>query len=190
VKRFNHCVTRTGKNPNFTTGAKPTHDYDTLATKYQLTPDQLTFIAQTVGWGEGKTGDGEQQYQTLLSPTRVGDNNCVITTGPLASLPPRVHQNAAFLDALMVQREVNRLKGEAGLRFTHAQILEIIRVRHEIEIHPVQFQRVKKRFCSMPRDGLPYHHASVVGLIVETLKGTKGLPSEYTVSPILDAVLE
>jgi hypothetical protein len=96
-------------------------------------------------------------------------------------------QDAYFIEALFVQLEINRLKDglENRLRCTHQQLLEIIRRRHNTEICLRQFQRVKMRFCSLAREGRSYHHATKVELLVETQKGTPGLPSEYELADIV-----
>jgi hypothetical protein len=96
-------------------------------------------------------------------------------------------QDAYFIEAIFVQLEINRLKDglENRLRCTHQQLLEIIRRRHNTAICPRQFQRVKLRFCSLAREGRSYHHATKVELLVETQKGTPGLPSEYELADIV-----
>jgi hypothetical protein len=45
--------------------------------------------------------------------------------------------------------------------------------------------RLKMRFCSLAREGRSYHHATKVELLVETQKGTPGLPSEYELADIV-----
>ena len=118
-------------------------------------------------------------------PLHEGDDNTTL----LDAFPVSLRSSAYFIESLFVQLEINRLKGENGFRCTHQQLIHIIKQRHGLELDPRQFQRVKMRFCCYPREGRPYHHASKIELLVETLKGTKGLPSEYELAPLLADVL-
>ena len=120
----------------------------------------------------------------MSSPLRNGDDTSFWNP------PVALQHSAYFIEAVIVQRKINRLKAEDGLRCTHQQLIDIIKQRQGVEIDPRQFQRVKMRFCSMPREGRSYHHASKIELLVETLKGTPGLPSEYEITPPLVAVLD
>jgi hypothetical protein len=104
-------------------------------------------------------------------------------------LPPT--QDAYFLEAVLVHLAIDRLKDglQNQLRCTHQQLIEIIRRRHNMEIDPRQFQRVKLRFCSLTRDDGSHHQAIKTELMVETQKGTPGFPSEYQLADNILAVV-
>ena len=192
-------MNRTIKNPKFTNHCQPTRNYEQLTTEYQLTQPQLEFINTICPPNQHKCGNRETQtpeQTTNSSSTRVEDEFVVSDTAPnttgrinLMYYPYRTRSAVAFIEALLVQWMVKQVTGECILRFTHRQLLDIVRIRHGLEIGDRQFQIVKMRFCSMPRDGWPYHHATQVELIIETLKGTQGIASEYTPAPIFAAVL-
>jgi hypothetical protein len=172
---FNDRVVRTLKDPDLQLGSKSTYDYAEIINNYQLNPQQLDTIQQILQ---------PQNQNQLSSPLRNGDDTS------FWNLPVALQHSAYFIEAVIVQRKINRLKAEDGLRCTHQQLIDIIKQRQGVEIDPRQFQRVKMRFCSMPREGRSYHHASKIELLVETLKGTPGLPSEYEITPPLVAVLD
>ena len=179
-KAFNYCLNYTLKNPRLQIGTRPTTDPTTTIGSYQLTAGQLNLVKQVLQMGKRKGGEG-----STCHPLHEGDDNTTL----LDAFPVSLRSSAYFIESLFVQLEINRLKGENGLRCTHQQLIDIIKQRHGLEIDPRQFQRVKMRFCSLPREGRPYHHASKIELLVETLKGTKGLPSEYELAPLLADVL-
>jgi hypothetical protein len=172
---FNDRVVRTLKDPDLQLGSKSTYDYAEIINNYQLNPQQLDTIQQILQ---------PQNQNQLSSPLRNGDDTS------FWNLPVALQHSAYFIEAVIVQRKINRLKAEDGLRCTHQQLIDIIKQRQGVEIDSRQFQRVKMRFCSMPREGRSYHHASKIELLVETLKGTPGLPSEYEITPPLVAVLD
>ena len=172
---FNDRINRTLKDPDLQLGSKSTYDYTETIRNHRLTPEQLETIQSILQ---------PQNQNQLSSPLRNGDDTS------FWNLPVALQHSAYFIEAVIVQRKINRLKAEDGLRCTHQQLIDIIKQRQGVEIDPRQFQRVKMRFCSMPREGRSYHHASKIELLVETLKGTPGLPSEYEITPPLVAVLD
>jgi hypothetical protein len=177
--RFNSCLNDTLKNPDLQFGSKPAYDYLETIANYRLTPAQLATI-QHILQSSKRHPDGKRRTE-LSSPSREGDDNL-----KWESDVPLSH-DAYFIEAIFVQLEINRLKDglENRLRCTHQQLIEIIRRRHNTAICLRQFQRVKLRFCSLAREGRSYHQATQVELLVETQKGTPGLPSEYELADIV-----
>ena len=163
--------------------AIPQLDYSQLGREYQLTPAQLEFVYHVCGMRPATTVCSSSSHP-LIGNKRMTTELVSICDSPSATdatpeqfpIPPVL---AAYLvEAIFVQLDINRRKGLSGLVCTHQQLIDIIKLRHNVEVCPRYFQRVKMRFCSMERDGgLPYHHASKVELIIETLKGTPALPS-------------
>ena len=179
-KGFEYCLNYTLKNPKIRVSQDPPVDHTQTTTNYRLSQPQFNLLKQILQTTK-PTGTGINCH-----PLHEGDDNRSL----MDTFPVSLRQSAYFIESIIVQREINRLKGEAGLRCTHAQLIEIIRLRHGLVIDPRQFQRVKMRFCSMPREGRSYHPATQVELLVETLKGTKGLPSEYELATLLADVLK
>ena len=175
---FNDRLNRTLKDPDLQLGSKPAYDYLDTIDNYRITPAQLATMKRILQ-------DSRKRRTELSSPLRNGDDN-----SQWASEVP-LSQDAYFIEAIFVQLEINRLKDglENRLRCTHQQLIEIIRRRHDTEICPRQFQRVKMRFCSLAREDRSYHQATKVELLVETQKGTPGLPSEYELADIVLARL-
>ena len=137
---FNDRVVRTLKDPDLQLGFKSTYDYAEIIDNYRLTPQQLDIIQQILQ---------PQNQNQLSSPLRNGDDTS------FWNLSVAFQHSAYFIEAVIVQRKINRLKAEDGLRCTHQQLIDIIKQRQGVEIDPRQFQRVKMRFCSMPREGRP-----------------------------------
>jgi hypothetical protein len=182
---FNSCLDHTLKNRDLQFKSKPSYDYQSLIDNYRVPPTQLATIRRILQ----STRQRKRQTE-LSSPFQEGDDSSVCKEKDGNSqwaLEVPLSHDAYFIEAIFVQLEINRRKDglEDRLRCTHQQLLEIIRRRHTTAICPRQFQRVKMRFCSLAREGRSYHHATKVELLVETQKGTPGLPSEYELADIV-----
>jgi hypothetical protein len=175
--RFHACIDYTLKNADLTLGSKPTYDYPTLIDQYQTTPAQFDLIKRILQSRTELSSSSCHEEEDNLNPEAV----------PLSNGRGEVSQDFCFIEAVLVQLAINRLKGvpKDRLRCTHQQLIEIIRRRHNMEIDPRQLQRVKRRFCSLAHADGSRHPASRVELLVEIVKGTPGIESVYAVSDII-----
>ena len=157
-------------------GQQPSLDYHTFVTNYRLTNTQRHTIGSIVG----------TQNSDLFPPSIEGGNKSETMPTPASTKAITAMQNWCVVEAIVIAVEICMLQKLDVARFTHEQILGIIRSRHNVEIDPRQFRNIKFRFCSFKLTNGTWSRATIVELLSETLKGTPGLSSEYQIMPILN----
>lgn len=98
----------------------------------------------------------------------------------------------AFVEALLLHcRQKQKEDRNKPTRMTHAQIQTIIRDRHDIELDPQQFQRLKRKYVTLlPVDpNGEVRPASRFELLREICKGRLHTASEYEMTGLLSAVV-
>ena len=178
---------------------RPQLDYREIVRDHQLTGYQIAGIFEILR--EAYPGLVKTVADKYVPPTQVGGN-----IFPVSGLHPFVVGAAKFLEAVCVQLEVGRLKGEtynlagrtgavdlvlstdtaapASVECTHDQLLDIIKLRHGGNLLEEQLRRLKHRFVtrSSQCDPTVMYKASKVEVLVEEIKGVPGLASRYALA--------